>query len=388
MNWQKTKTQNLLRHKSSGNYYGRWKIAGKQKWKSLGTNVYSIAKLRHLDESSKIERIRSSAKSLNSGDCTMADLIQAYREQTQARTDLKESSKISRETALGKILKTWPRLPNLKPIQVTINAVNDWARRFKAKGTQFRAPGSQAIQIGNSATSVNRAIDTLRILMDLALARGAIATNPVLVKTADGERLKKKIQKTQLQLPSSEDLQRLLQAIEQNGSRGGWGQEAADFCRFLTYSGCRVGEVKTITWRDVDFGKLQLHAHGYKTESSNRIIPLFPDLEQLLKNIKARRTRAATFTTGAAEALLPASRLFHLGECQKSITSACLKIGLERITHHDFRHIFVTRCIESGVDIPTISRWVGHADGGALLMRTYGHLRTEHSQQQAMRVKF
>ena len=40
MNWQKTKTRNLLRHKSSGNYYGRWKIAGKQKWKSLGTEVY------------------------------------------------------------------------------------------------------------------------------------------------------------------------------------------------------------------------------------------------------------------------------------------------------------------------------------------------------------
>jgi hypothetical protein len=27
-------------------------------------------------------------------------------------------------------------------------------------------------------------------------------------------------------------------------------------------------------------------------------------------------------------------------------------------------------CIESGLDIPTISRWLGHSDGGALAMRT------------------
>jgi integrase len=35
--------------------------------------------------------------------------------------------------------------------------------------------------------------------------------------------------------------------------------------------------------------------------------------------------------------------------------------------------------IESGVDIPTVSRWLGHKDGGALAMRVYGHLRQEHS---------
>jgi hypothetical protein len=30
--------------------------------------------------------------------------------------------------------------------------------------------------------------------------------------------------------------------------------------------------------------------------------------------------------------------------------------------------LFATRCIESGVDIPTVSRWLGHKDGGALAM--------------------
>jgi len=34
------------------------------------------------------------------------------------------------------------------------------------------------------------------------------------------------------------------------------------------------------------------------------------------------------------------------------------------------RHLFATRCIESGVDIPTVSRWLGHKDGGALAMKS------------------
>jgi integrase len=62
-------------------------------------------------------------------------------------------------------------------------------------------------------------------------------------------------------------------------------------------------------------------------------------------------------------------------------------VGLYRI-HHDLRHLFATRCIENGVDIPTVSRWLGHQDGGALCMKTYGHLRDEHSSNEARKVAF
>src|SRR5258707_7753082 len=64
------------------------------------------------------------------------------------------------------------------------------------------------------------------------------------------------------------------------------------------------------------------------------------------------------------------------------------KWGWAHITHHDLRHLFATRCIESGVDIPTVSRWLGHKDGGALAMKTYGHLRDEHSVSTAKKVTF
>jgi integrase len=36
-------------------------------------------------------------------------------------------------------------------------------------------------------------------------------------------------------------------------------------------------------------------------------------------------------------------------ECQKALDAACGDLGIERITHHDLRHLFATRCIESGI---------------------------------------
>jgi integrase len=75
-------------------------------------------------------------------------------------------------------------------------------------------------------------------------------------------------------------------------------------------------------------------------------------------------------------------------ECQNAINSACKKNSIARFTHHDLRHLFATLCIESGVDIPTVSRWLGHKDGGALAMKVYGHLRDQHSVNMAQRVTF
>jgi integrase len=52
------------------------------------------------------------------------------------------------------------------------------------------------------------------------------------------------------------------------------------------------------------------------------------------------------------------------------------------------RHLFATRAIESGVPVPTVARWLGHQDGGALLLKTYSHLLDHHSQESAQKVSF
>ena len=45
--------------------------------------------------------------------------------------------------------------------------------------------------------------------------------------------------------------------------------------------------------------------------------------------------------------------------------------------------MFITRCLELGVDVQTIARFQGHKDGGKLILDTYGHVSDAHSQRMA-----
>src|SRR5205814_10681152 len=155
----------------------------------------------------------------------------------------------------------------------------------------------------------------------------------------------------------------------------------ADFAAGLAFTGCRKGETGQITWRDVDFDAGEIVVRGdANTGTKNwelRRVPLIPDARALFQRMRSERL---------GESL--DAKVFRVGECQKALDRACKKVGTGRITHHDLRHLFATRCIESGVDIPTVSRWLGHKDGGALAMKTYGHLRRELRIAQAQKVSF
>ena len=162
---------------------------------------------------------------------------------------------------------------------------------------------------------------------------------------------------------------------------GRYSVNCADFALGLAVTGMRKGEANALEWRDVDFETGEIVVRGdADTGTKNwelRRVPLIPDARALFERMRSER---------GGESL--DVKVFAVRECQKALDRACKNVGTDRITHHDLRHLFATRCIESGVDIPTVSRWLGHKDGGALAMKTYGHLRREHSIAQARRVSF
>jgi integrase len=186
------------------------------------------------------------------------------------------------------------------------------------------------------------------------------------------------VKQTELRLPEPDQFNRMLQIVETSGA--GQAQHCADLIRFLAFSGCRISEARKVTWSDVDMDREEIRVcNAKRTKRSNgaltRQVPIIPPMRELLERLKKADP-------------LPSQKVCVLSECEKSLVRACKLVGVARITHHDLRHLFATRCIESGVDIPTVSRWLGHSDGGALAMRTYGHLRREHSAAMAQRVTF
>ena len=154
--------------------------------------------------------------------------------------------------------------------------------------------------------------------------------------------------------------------------------------QFLAFGGFRITEAKYITWADCDFvrGKITVRGEpetGLKGRRSgeSREVPMIPDMRQLLERMKSERTDEPK-----------TAAVMRVRECQRAMDRAAKVVGIARLTHHDLRHLFATRCIESGVDIPTVSRWLGHRDGGALAMKVYGHLRDQHSAAMANLVRF
>jgi integrase len=138
---------------------------------------------------------------------------------------------------------------------------------------------------------------------------------------------------------------------------------------FLAHSGLRISAARSVQWSDVHTDRIEYIAKGGRRCS----VPIIAGMEQVL-------TRLRTVTGGTGH-VLPQI------DVKIGIKSACLKAGLRPLSHHDFRHMFATRCISSGVDVPTTARWLGHRDGGALLTKRYFHLLDEHSRAMAMRVR-
>lgn len=142
---------------------------------------------------------------------------------------------------------------------------------------------------------------------------------------------------------------------------------------FLARTGLRINEARQLRWAHVE--RDCLRAPGVVTKNGlPRTLPFIPGLQELVEKLRAVATGAR------ADFLLPQT------ECQTALRRACRTLGLPRLSHHDFRHLFATRCIQSGVDLPTVARWLGHQDGGALLAKTYFHLVDEHSRRMAAKV--
>jgi integrase len=163
-------------------------------------------------------------------------------------------------------------------------------------------------------------------------------------------------------------------------------QQCGDLIEFLAFSGCRLREAGFITWKDVDLEAGTIWIQGDPTTGTKnwdrRQIPIIPALERLLIDLRdnPRQLRDPKRSDG--------NYVLAITECQKAIDTACQKLNLKRFTHHSLRHLHATIAVESGVDVPTVARWLGHKDGGMLAMKTYGHLRNEHSLAMAKKVNF
>lgn len=385
--WQRTDSwpKGLLRHKSS-NYYLRTFANGKAAFTPLKTDVLEVAKSRAVLERKDVEAMRRSADRAERGVATMGDLRQMFLDRLDAGEigdGINTKSKELLRDSLRYIGRTWHEgeeaFWKTPPRNITADAVKSWRAYSARTGTGFIPPGAKKPSLrnsGRSPRSFNKALYVLRHLLTLAVDTGALAGNP-LVARRKGELTRKDRPRRPI-LPEREKLNAMLNEISRHGGRT---IGASEFLRALYLTGMRKGEAARLRWRDVRIDAGELDVPGTKTDAAFRTLPLSAASSAHFQGIRARREGLGL----PVEADAP---VFIVREAQKSLDRACDAVGIARLTHHDLRDAFATVVIESGIDMPTLARWLGHADGGALAMKVYGHLRRGHSTAQMHRVNF
>jgi integrase len=361
--WTKTGKDNLVRHKS-GRYYARVFGQGKEVWKSLKTSHFSVAQAR-LAEFLKDHRQRvgngvgGGKDSGISAKMMFGEAAEVHLRDLDNNVEIKPRTRAYYRERLRALEKSWPNLSRTEIRKITPGDCKEWAGRYG----RIAAP-----------TNYNNTVALLRHVFAVAVEAGVIYANPAAaVKRAQ-------VRTKEIALPSSDKFHAMV--AEMRNGHGRFSRDCADFVEGLAYSGMRKGEANGLEWRDLDFDANEIVVRGDAVTGTKggegwRRVPMIPDARTLFERMRSER---------AHEPL--DAKVFQVRECQKALDRACQKVGADRIVHHDVRHLFATRCIESGVDIPTVSRWLGHKDGGALAMRVYGHLRNEHSQAQALKVSF
>lgn len=358
--WTKAPVANLVRYEPSGIYFARAKVRGKLIRKSLETNVLSVAKLR-LADVLNTENKASAPSTKIIGKMLFGDALALFKERQRLASDIKQSTKDYNDRAAIDLLKTWPGLEQMDVKRITKFECLEWRAKF---GKMY------------SPTVTNGTLSILRRVLDIAVDSGARYDNPARHKDVKRARVRRK----DLKLPEPDQFIALVAHVRGNGS--GRGGHSADAIEFFSYAGTRLSEAARVYGRDCSFTKNEIVIRGDPiTGTKNweiRRVPMIPEMRKLLERLKSDR--------GEQEFLN--NPVLLVRKFNRSLSNACVKLGLHHLTHHDLRHLFATRCIESGVDIPTVAKWLGHKDGGVLAMQTYGHLRDKHSENMAQKVVF
>ena len=177
------------------------------------------------------------------------------------------------------------------------------------------------------------------------------------------------------------------------------GVQLSDLLKLLAYSGAREQEALRLRWPHIDFKNKKIHlgasvdfesalvvlGKGGDTKTgAGREVQMNPQLEELLVAMLSRRAPDSEWLFPSPQRGEKDIRAKNL---RNTLHQAMTAAGNKDFGFHDCRHLFISYCIMEKVTLPTIVKWVGHKDGGKLIIKTYGHLLDEHLSAEAATVR-
>ena len=178
---------------------------------------------------------------------------------------------------------------------------------------------------GSANASINRELAALKRMFSLALEDGRLSNTPYIPKL-------------------EEDNAR--QGFVDHGAfvslRANLSEYLRDPITFLYLSGWRLGEMKTLEWRDVDPTGQVVHLRPEISKNKDgRLLPLSGELLEIIDRAQSKRRPHCPF-------------VFHrdgdpIGDFRKAWSAACKAAGLHPILVHDLRRTAVRNMVRAGI---------------------------------------
>jgi integrase len=332
---------------SYGNYYWKAKIKGSVRQGSLETKSMSVAK-------SRLFRRLQSGKVRYQGDyegkiLTLGDWLQEWIHRELNRPNLKPRTKLD----YANYVKALEKGPVMSVLFARLNGEQclEWWREVNERVAPITANGRLRV---------------FRAVVALAMEETGRLDNPA-------RKLKRKpVRRKVRRIPAAEDVRKLAQTIREQKKRGSL--ECAAMVEFAAYCGARPAEVAAVRAEDIDGDWLVIRGGEDGTKNyQERLVPINKALREVIEREGFEQR------TG---------RLFNINTPTRALKNACDRLGMDSVTPYTLRHFFATSCMEAGVDVATVADWMGHKDGGVLLLKTYTHVRRAHSLREAARLDF
>lgn len=348
--------------KRNGNYYAQIVQNGKQTKERLEakTDAQAVAALNAL----KVRRSEGKLRIVKHAP-KLSDAIEEYK----ASNVFNSKSEGSRENE-ATYFKAWKeRLGDTRVDRIDkaqIIAVRDDLIADKKVG------GSEGTVSNRTA---NLYVLALRQVFKYLEDRGRLAEIPR-VKSLGASKHSKR------SLLSDEECQRLLAACADAKVCQKNGLLLSHYLRFLMLTGAREQESCRIQWKDLDLKRelLAIGSDGLSKNKKSRTFHMSAELIELLLQMQEQRQPDCSFLFPSPQR---GSKDTHIRTFKQSFGKVCQATNLPHLGFHDFRHLFISKCVMAGVDYMTIAEWVGHQDGGVLIGKVYGHLNDQHKANRA-----
>jgi integrase len=168
---------------------------------------------------------------------------------------------------------------------------------------------------------------------------------------------------------TSEHRRRVLTTVEESRLLAACGDHLRPVVIFGIETGLRYDELIALRWRHYD--------------RLNRTI--------LVEKAKSRRSRTVPLTRRAMSALdaRPYTEedgsIFGYRKFDDVFKAAVTRAGLRGVTPHAMRHTYATRCLEAGIDLVVLQRWLGHSS--LVQTQIYTHVSTAHEAESLARLE-